>query len=240
MATPYDQVDADLYRRARPEYPVEAVTQFAAEVAPNGERILDIACGTGKLTAPLTALGRRVLGVDGALSMLLSNQRPSQTFCGLAERLPIAGAAFSAATVGQAFHWFSTETALPELARVLRPRGRLGLIWNFRDLASPMVQAVEEIVSPLAGNSPTWRGVKSWETVVETWGPFRLLLQRSLSWERERTAQEIIDGVLTRSYVAALPAGDQAQLSDLLKARLSGWATVAIPYVTTWYVFERH
>ena len=52
---------------------------------------------------------------------------------GTAEALPLAAGSVDAVTVAQAFHWFDAEAAFAELARVLRPGGRVGLIWNARD-----------------------------------------------------------------------------------------------------------
>jgi ubiquinone/menaquinone biosynthesis C-methylase UbiE len=49
---------------------------------------------------------------------------------GSAEEIPLRNAAVDAVFVGDAFHWFAGAAALGEIARVLRPRGGLGLIWN--------------------------------------------------------------------------------------------------------------
>ncbi len=50
-----------------------------------------------------------------------------------------------AVVVAQAFHWFDPERALAEMARVLRARGWLALIWNERDESDPMVAELVRI-----------------------------------------------------------------------------------------------
>src|ERR671930_370359 len=47
-----------------------------------------------------------------------------------AEQLPVADDTADAVVCGEAFHWFDGERTLEELARVLRPGGGVGLIWN--------------------------------------------------------------------------------------------------------------
>src|SRR5690606_39572748 len=50
-----------------------------------------------------------------------------------AQTLPLADGALDAVVCAQAFHWFAGREALDEFHRVLRPGGRLGLVWNVRD-----------------------------------------------------------------------------------------------------------
>ena len=50
-----------------------------------------------------------------------------------ANALPFEDASFDAVLVGQAFHWFADEASLVEIGRVLRPGGRLALLWNLED-----------------------------------------------------------------------------------------------------------
>ena len=52
---------------------------------------------------------------------------------GTAEQIPLDDDSVDAVLVGQAFHWFDHDAALDEIARVLRPGGVLGLLWNIRD-----------------------------------------------------------------------------------------------------------
>ena len=59
---------------------------------------------------------------------------------GAAESIPLAHASVDAVIVGQAFHWFDHARALPEIARVLRPNGVLGLLWNNADTVVPWVR----------------------------------------------------------------------------------------------------
>jgi ubiquinone/menaquinone biosynthesis C-methylase UbiE len=52
---------------------------------------------------------------------------------GTAYELPVEDASVDAVICAQAFHWFANAEALKEFARVLKPGGSLGLIWNFYD-----------------------------------------------------------------------------------------------------------
>ncbi|GAB7193233.1 hypothetical protein NUM3379_39420 [Kineococcus sp. NUM-3379] len=53
-----------------------------------------------------------------------------------AERLPVAGNSLDAVLVADAWHWFPHAQAVAEVRRVLRPGGRLGLVWNTPDLTT--------------------------------------------------------------------------------------------------------
>ena len=97
-----------------------------------GDRVLDLACGTGDLAEQAAARGARVIGVDFAREMLRGAVRrgiPSDWVQGEASGLPFPDASVDVATCGFALRNFSSlEAAMAELARVLRPGGRLALI----------------------------------------------------------------------------------------------------------------
>ena len=63
----------------------------------------------------------------------------ARVLAGTAEEIPLPDASVDAIVVGQAFHWFDSSRALPEMARVLRPGGTLGLLWNMDDDRLPWV-----------------------------------------------------------------------------------------------------
>ena len=46
----------------------------------------------------------------------------------------------------QAFHWFDLERALPEIARVLVPGGRICLVWNYRNEKIPWVRRLGALI----------------------------------------------------------------------------------------------
>ena len=125
--------EAAAYERGRPSYPPEAIDWLL----PSGARdVLDLGAGTGKLTTRLVERGLDVVAVDPIPEMLelLSTSLPdTPALLGTAEEIPLPDDSVDAVLVAQAWHWFDTERAVKEVARVLRPGGRLGLVWNARD-----------------------------------------------------------------------------------------------------------
>lgn len=104
-----------------------------------GERLLDLACGTGDLALQAARAGVCSFGVDFAAPMLhLAAARATAVqdaagalhwVQGDAERLPLQDAAFDAVCCGFALRNFaSLPAAISEMARVLRPGGRIALL----------------------------------------------------------------------------------------------------------------
>ena len=94
-----------------------------------GERVLDLAAGTGTSSEPFAAAGADVVPADFSLGMLRvgKRRRPDLAFtAGDATRLPFADAAFDAVTISFGLrNVVDTDAALRELLRVTRPGGRL-------------------------------------------------------------------------------------------------------------------
>jgi SAM-dependent methyltransferase len=138
------------YERGRPGYPPAAV-DVAGLPAPS--TVLDLGAGTGKLTRVLAGRFARVVAVEPAAAMrrVLATVCPeAEALDGSAEAIPLADGLVEAVFAAEAFHWFDGERAVPEIARVLRPRGALVLMWNVpAGPTEPSIEAVERLVDEL-------------------------------------------------------------------------------------------
>jgi len=129
----------------------------ATAVVRPDDRVLDACCGTGDLALADVAAGGRVIGVDFSPRMLARARRKSQTVEwveGDLLALPFADASFDAVTVGFGIRNVpELERGLGELARVLKPGGRLGCleITRPRGALRPFFRVWFDGIVPLAG-----------------------------------------------------------------------------------------
>jgi SAM-dependent methyltransferase len=128
----------DLYERYRPSYPHDAIDTIVRDL-PKGAVIADIGCGTGICSRQLAAAGCRVIGIEPnddmlAIARLQAAQSPHaerMTFQpGTGEATGLNAESVDAVVCAQSFHWFDADAALREFARILKPSGRLALMWN--------------------------------------------------------------------------------------------------------------
>ena len=136
---------ADVYDRARPGYAPAAV-----EWALTGHRrVLDLAAGTGKLTASVLELGREVIAIDPSEPMLavLRAKFPGvEVRVGSAESTGLPDGGVDAVVIGSALHWFERPAADAEIARVLAVGGVGCGFRNRRDTAVPWVAELEQLI----------------------------------------------------------------------------------------------
>ena len=220
-----------MYEKTRPEYPAEAVDWL---VPADAKTVLDLGAGTGKLTRALAARGLEVFAVDPSPKMLdqLRVAVPGATVSvGSAEDIPLADASVDAILVGQAWHWVDQEAALPSVARVLRPGGTLGLIWNLRDDRVPWIERLTTVMHPAEG-----------EIFMETGridrGAFGELESANFEWSQDFTREELLDLVRSRSYFITAGEAEQASIlrgiNELLDTDpdVGGRSSWSMPYVT--------
>ncbi len=222
---------ATVYRQARPGYPVEAIAWLVGDAT----RVLDLGAGTGKLTEALVELDRDVIAVDPVEEMLdeLEVAVPGiPRILGTAEDIPLEDASVDAVVAGQAWHWFQPERAVPEIARVLRPGGVLGLVWNRRDTRADWLRQVGEIIEERHDASATF------EEYVTIGRPFGAVEEHTVEWTERMSRARFLDLVRSRSHFITASEAEQAAtiaaLETLLETHrdLAGASELSVPYVT--------
>jgi SAM-dependent methyltransferase len=214
------------YSRTRPGYPDEALDWLAARAGLGpGSRVLDLAAGTGKLTASLVARGYEVTAVEplpGMRAQLARDVPAARVLAGRAEQIPLGDRSIDVVCVGQAFHWFEPQPALDEIVRVLAPAGSLALCWNLWDLADPAQAALDRIVAPLetgrirhltTGNHP----YGSWSEVLAADERLEAVATARFAHSVELDAAAAAERVASMSQVESAP--ERERVATIAAAR---------------------
>jgi SAM-dependent methyltransferase len=229
---------AGLYERVRPEYPPQAIAWLADRLDLRaGRTVLDLGAGTGKLTRALVATGARVIAVEPGDAMRAELERAvpgAEALRGSGERIPLAGDSVDAIAIGQAFHWFRHDEAIPELHRVLRRRGGVGLLWNMRDQDDPLQQEISELVGGFAAGRAKAEDTSRYLSESDLFGP---LEQKRFVFVQRLDADGLVDRVSSISFVAAAPAEMRDSLAEQLRALADAHGEeIDFRYVTDVYV----
>jgi ubiquinone/menaquinone biosynthesis C-methylase UbiE len=203
---------AEAYESARPGYPDPAIAVLATEVGiGSGTEVCDLAAGTGKLTRRLLELGARVTAVEPVDAMRAQAEAavPDATYIdGAAETIPLEDGSVDVVTVAQAFHWFDAAAALTEIARVLRPDGRLAILWNERDETTAWVAEMSRVIRWHERTVSRYQHT-AWAEVVAASGRFTPLAEQVIRWEQPHTREMLADRVRSISYIAAMPVTER-------------------------------
>ena len=202
---------ADLYERARPEYPDAAVDWLVPDGA---QRVLDLGAGTGKLTRALASRGLEVVAVepiDEMRTSLAAALPEVEAVKGTAEEIPLPDDSVDAITVAQAWHWVDPELATAEAARVLRPGGTLGLIWNRRDERIDWVRKLSKVMGSGDAEVIEMEGIE----VGPPFGPTETFVT---DWERPMDVDLLVEMAASRSYVITATPRRRREILDGIRA----------------------
>ncbi|MBN8961697.1 MAG: methyltransferase domain-containing protein [Rhizobiales bacterium] len=239
---------ADVYARGRPDYPDAIVDWLRDRLGlRDGRTVIDLGAGTGKFTAYLLKTGAQVIAVEPVREMrakIVQAQPNVVTYDGTATSIPLPDDSVDVVICAQAFHWFATREALAEIRRVLKPGGRLGLIWNVRDESVDWIKALTAIIAPHEGDTPRYAS-GAWRSVFPADGFSPVQEERFPHSHVGSPDETIIDRVCSTSFIAALPADETtkvvAQLRALIAATpaLAGKDMISVPYTTAAYWTEK-
>jgi len=170
----FDTIAED-YDRVRPTYPAALVDRACAGLA-GGARVLEVGCGTGKLTRELAGRGFRLEAVDPGAAMIdvatrAVGDEPVQFHLRRFEDVDLPDAGFDAVFSATAFHWVDPAVGWAKVARVLRPGGTFALLTHVADSTGPLDRELQA----------AWREVRPH---AEGWAP--------------RTMAEMLEGVAER------------------------------------------
>lgn len=236
------------YAQGRPDYPPAIVgwLQQSLQLAP-GRRVADLGAGTGKFLPALLATGADIVAIEpiDAMRVQLAAAYPQvRSIAAAAAAMPLDDASLDAVVCATAFHWFATQAALREIHRVLRPGGRLGLVWNVRDTRVGWVARLNALFDRYQGDTPRQHS-EDWKKVFPFPG-FGPLQREEFAYEHTGPAEQVIlRRVLSTSFIAALPQGEREQVAGEVRAliaaepELAGRDTVAMPYRTIAYLIVK-
>jgi SAM-dependent methyltransferase len=231
----FGTVSAD-YERGRPSYPAESVQWVLDGVS---GLVADIGAGTGKLTAVIAGLGHRVVAIDPDPAMLSRLPTGIPTLPGSGEQIPLDDGALDGVTFGQAWHWVDPVAGSAEVARVLRPGGVLGLIWNIRDESVDWVRRLTEIIHGGAEQQMVSSGGPRVAPPLQPAG------HHQHRWTASMTPEALESMIVSRSYlITAEPAvrdGIVGSARQLVHDHpdTAGADVIELPYGTHSYRFRR-
>ena len=225
---------AATYHAGRPGYPLDAVRW----ATPNGRRVVDLGAGTGKLTAALLALGRTPVAVEPDPLMRAHLRKGVVGVAALAESaevIPLADSSVDGVVAGQAAHWFEMHRAVPEMARVIRPDGSLGLIWNRMDPATPWVTALVAVLREV-NVGRIGRGA---DLSVLPEAGFQRPVGRAWRFLQTLNRSALIDLVASRSYVMRLDEKARNEMLDRVGSLAPARDRFDLPYICeVWRAFR--
>lgn len=235
--------NADVYDRGRPGYPDGVVDAMGVT---RDTVVVDLGCGTGKLTRSLIVASDHVIGVDPLPAMLgaFHTSLPDvPAVSGLAEALPLRDALADVVVCASAFHWFDHARAIPEIRRVLRQGGRLAIVWNRRDELSGWAKDFWAITEAHRGDTPGYR-TAHWRDALESSPLFGPIGETWFEHVQVTDANGLVDRVASISFIETLPSLDRERVLDEARTfveshpELRGRDVIELPYKSVVYVAD--
>ena len=240
---------ADDYARFRPAPHPDAAAWL---VPARAELVVDLGAGTGALTALLVEHATEVVAVepDERMRAVLSGRLGElRALPGSAEEIPVPDGAADAVVGSSMWHWVDEERAIPEVARVLRPGGILGLVWSGPNRADAWVVELLNGGSSLdeeERDALVERRRQRHSVHLPDGSPFDEPETRSFPWTQMMTADELIGLATTYSRTLVMGPDERGAMIEELRAyvqrhpALAGRERIEMPMRSYCWRSRRH
>ncbi|MCA9052740.1 MAG: class I SAM-dependent methyltransferase [Planctomycetaceae bacterium] len=233
------------YVRFRPSYPAAAIDHVLSGLPPARRlKVADIGAGTGISARLLADRGCRVRAIEPNAVMRAAAEPHSLVDWqdGTAEATGLENGAVDLVQCAQAFHWFREEEALREFRRILKPQGRLVLMWNSRNVHDPLTaeysRAMLDVAGEVAADGTMKAGAGSSQTAW--FSEFEL---REFDNAQKLTRDGLIGRAMSASYVPRTgPLQEKliTRLEKLHDQHANPDGLVRLRYVTRVYTASSH
>lgn len=224
------------YDRLRPGPPEETLDWL---IPPDCATAVDVAAGTGLFSRALRRRVGRVIAIEPDAWMravLMENSPGVEVAAGRGESIPVPDDSTDAVFVSGAWQWLDLDQAVPEIARVLRGGGRLGVIGTSRDRRVDWVAELDVLLGPSAArmagdvNSLVERRP---EVMLPENSQFTNLVSASFTFARTLPVEDVVGWLATYSSVIMAPEEEReaglARAREALRRRANAAGMVEIP-----------
>ncbi|MBH5317110.1 class I SAM-dependent methyltransferase [Paenibacillus sp. GSMTC-2017] len=236
----------DDYVKFRPTYPKEAINFLYDEVGFNADSVIaDLGSGTGIFSKLLLDRGSEVIGIEPNKAMgeaaitFLNGEERYRHISGAAEETGIPSHSVDFIVSAQAYHWFDREAAKLEFQRILKPGGKVVLIWNVRkEIGSPFLEQYENLIRTFGTD---YEQVAHKSAALDSLRPYFAkdsLKCEQFCYEQLLDERGLRGRLLSASYIPAVGHPNYepmiAELSNIFEKSQKG-GVVVLDYVTELY-----
>lgn len=207
------------YVKYRPSYPKAAIDKilenFTLPIT-----AADIGAGTGISSRLLAASNIKVIAIEPNAEMRNAGIKDNTTSVewkdGTAENTNLPDASVDLVTCFQAFHWFTPQPTLAEFRRILKPQGKLAVVYNNRDKNDEFTAEYSRIVREASKNSPAEAKMKSVEPLTAT-NYFKNFQEYTFVYQQELDFTGLIGRAMSVSYLPKSGEGYDKLIADFEK-----------------------
>lgn len=206
------------YQKYRPSYPAAAIDKILSNLGdPTQLTAADIGAGTGISARLLSDRGLQVWAIEPNAAMSAeSAPYPRVEFRqATAEQTELPNQFADLITCFQSFHWFEPDSTLQEFRRILKPTGRLALVWNTRDLSDPLSNEYGELLRQASNKHPALDQVFGRKETLPENPYFPIFEEHHFALEHALDLAGLIGNTKSRSYVPSSGALLDRLLEDL-------------------------